>query len=122
MIDNILANFPTYMMAGIVGVVVISQLNRMLGSVLGTGFWICVAFLGNAVYERGGQIGLPSWPFPKPVFFGLCAAFMALNGASIYATLSKRKRMKQRQAMLQFDPADEAPGADEEFRSDEPVS
>lgn len=85
------------MLVGIVVVIGVSQINRILGSVLGIFFWIAVAFVGNAAYAKGAQIGLPGLPMSKPMFFGMCAVLGSFQAFNIYHGIQLKRRKALRQ-------------------------
>ena len=85
------------MMIGIVVVVGISQLNRMVGSILGILFWIGVAMVGSTAYDKGGGIKLVSFEFSRSAFFLFCGVFVAFNALTLYKAMKLRAIHRSRQ-------------------------
>lgn len=78
--DSVFSNLPLVMLIGIGVVLVISQVNRLVGSILGVIFWGAMAILGSFAYSAGYQIGLPGFPFSRPVFLLVCLVFALVHG------------------------------------------
>ena len=87
-------NLTTYMMIGIVIIVVVSQFNRLLGSGLAVLFWIAVAAVGYAGYQAGGSLGLPGLKLSLTQFLVMCGALAGVQAFGIYAAI-KRKRIRE---------------------------
>lgn len=84
--------FPIVMVVGVVLIVGLSQVNRLMGSLLGVVFWLAMAAVGAMIYDLGGAIGIASVRFPLPVFLALCAALVLANIATGYKALQARKQ------------------------------
>ena len=84
--------FPIVMVLGVVLVVGLSQVNRLMGSLLGVVFWLAMAAVGTMIYDLGGAIGIASVRFPLPAFLGLCAVLALANAATGYKALRARKQ------------------------------
>ena len=82
-----------YMMVGIIAIIGFSQVNRIIGGILGIAFWIGVGFVGNTAYDRGGAIGFPGLKFSREVFFVICAVFAMISG---YTAIRAYVRSTQR--------------------------
>lgn len=78
--QSVFANLPLVMLIGIGAVLIISQLRRLLGSILGVIFWGAMAVLGSFAYSAGFRIGLPGLPFSRPVFLLVCLGFALIHG------------------------------------------
>lgn len=91
-LDTLAQNLTFYMLIGVVIVVVISQINRKIGAILGIVFWGSVAIIGNHAYGMGGAIGIGGVRFSEPVFYGLCA-FLA--GINVLAAVTSKKRAQR---------------------------
>lgn len=93
MIDSILDSMVVYMIIGIIVIVGISQLNRTAGSALGIVFWVAVAIVGSAAYDRGGAIGFVGGvKMSLPVFLALCLALVAFNAFNLYKETQRKRR------------------------------
>jgi hypothetical protein len=90
-VEAILKSLPAYMMVGIVIVVGLSQINRVLGAVLGVVFWIAVAIVGSFAYDQGGALGLLGMQFPRGVFYALCGTFTVLHVFGAWTALARRR-------------------------------
>ena len=95
-LDSVLQSLPIYMIIGIIVVVGISQFNRILGSVLGIVFWIAVAVVGTAAYDKGGGIQLLSMQFSKTSFYAFCGAFVLFNAFNLVMAVRRRNRWANR--------------------------
>ncbi len=87
------------MIIGIFVVVGISQLNRIVGSVLGVVFWIAVAAVGSLAYDQGGGIRLLSMEFSRSGFYLFCGAFVAFNVFNLYMALVRKRRRRMRRPL-----------------------
>lgn len=92
MLDLLLANFRLVMVGGFLFVVGISQLNRIVGSVLGLAFVLLLAVLGTQIYARGGVVGLGFFPIGQGMFYVMCGVLAAFNGVGLWIALSERAR------------------------------
>lgn len=92
MLDTLAHNLTIYMMAGVVIVVAISQVNRRVGAILGIVFWLSVALVGRHAYSMGNAIGIANIRFSEPVFYGLCALLAATN---VFAAIAAKRRSRQ---------------------------
>ncbi len=89
--NELIERFPIVMVLGVLLVVGLSQINRLLGSILGVVFWIAMAAIGSFIYDAGGAIGIASVRFPQPVFLGLCGLLLVANLATGYNALKRRR-------------------------------
>ncbi len=103
MVDEALKSLPLYMMIGIVIVIGISQVNRIVGGILGVIFWVAVAIVGSTAYDKGGGIGITGWVFPQPLFYTLCVVFAAISAMNAIRAWGKRRRNKQIRSMQKDD-------------------
>lgn len=90
--DAVLQSLTLYMMIGIVIVIAVSQVNRFIGSLLGIAFWAAVAFVGSHAYDKGNAIGIPNYPFPRPLFYLICAIFMLFSAGRAYTAYHRQQR------------------------------
>ena len=84
--------FPIVMVVGVVLIVGLSQVNRLMGSLLGVVFWLAMAAVGTMIYDLGGAVGIASVRFPLEGFLALCAALVLANVATGYRALKARKQ------------------------------
>lgn len=89
--NELIERFPIVMVVGVVLVVGLSQVNRLLGSILGVIFWIVMAVIGSFIYDAGGAVGIASVRFPQSVFLGLCGLLLLANLATGFSALKKRR-------------------------------
>lgn len=89
--EEIFTNLPVYMLIGIVAVVGASQVNRLVGAVLGVLFWAAVAVVGTAGYAAGGALGIGDLRLTQTMFYALCGTLAGFNVMMGYAAL-KRSR------------------------------
>ncbi len=92
-------NLSTYMLIGIVGIVVIKQFNRLVGSIIAIGFWIVVAIIGWLGYQHT-KFALIDIELSLPQFLGLCAALGAVQGFDVYSVLRRRRNQRAYQEAL----------------------
>ncbi|MBI4820223.1 MAG: hypothetical protein HY791_28375 [Deltaproteobacteria bacterium] len=78
------------MIAGIILVVLVSNVHRGVGSIIGITFWTGVAYVGTEILARGNEILLARWSLSKPVFYGMCAFLIATNAWMGIRSLKKR--------------------------------
>ena len=91
-VREVVDNLPVYMMVGIIVVIVIAQISRFAGSLLGVFFWVAVGYVGSTAYEMDGAIGIGTVRFSRTTFFGICAVLIAVNLAMAYGAYRARKR------------------------------
>ncbi|MBI2373751.1 MAG: hypothetical protein HYV07_07120 [Deltaproteobacteria bacterium] len=99
--DALISNFSTIMIAGIILVVIVSNVNRLVGSVLGVAFWLGVAIVGTEVLARGHQLKLATITLSKPLFYGLCGILIVSNAVMFLRTISRLKRAAAEDARSQ---------------------
>lgn len=80
------------MMVGIVIVIGISQVNRVVGAVLGVVFWIAVAVVGTFAYDQGGALGVLGIQFSRSLFYAVCAVFTILHVLGAWTALARKRR------------------------------
>lgn len=91
--QNVLQSLSIYMIVGLILVVGISQVNRLIGGILGVVFWIAIAILGKFAYDEGGSMKLVIGPeITREIFYVLCAFFAAFSGFSAYMAYLKKTR------------------------------
>jgi hypothetical protein len=95
-VHHLVEHITEYMMAGVLVVVGVSQVNRILGSVLGISFWLAVAAVGQYAYNSGAKLGFPGLPFSREVFFALCAGFVFINVVGLRHRLRVRRDARER--------------------------
>lgn len=101
---EIFSKLTTYMMFGIVVIVVVAQFNRLLGSLLAILFWLAVAVVGYAGYEAGHSVGFPGLQLSLWQFILLCVVMAAVQGFGIYqAIVRNRNRAAYRAALDESD-------------------
>lgn len=86
----LIERFSLVMIVGVLLVVGLSQVNRVLGSILGIAFWIVMGAVGAFIYDSGGAVGVASVRFPLPVFLGLCGLLLVANVATLVGALKRR--------------------------------
>jgi hypothetical protein len=93
--DALVERWTTILMVGIVLVIGVSQINRIVGAMLGIVFWVTMAVLGHFVYAAGAGIGVPGVLFPEWVFLLVCAGFIGLQVFMIRNEQARRARQRR---------------------------
>ncbi len=92
MLEDIVRDLPTYMLVGIVIVIGISQVNRVIGAILGIMFWALVAFVGSFAYDMDAALGIAGVAFSRSTFYLVCGAFAAFHVATAFVAFRAKRR------------------------------
>lgn len=92
MLDFLLENFRSVVFGSMVVTVVISRINRVVGSALGLIVILGLGILGTLIYESGGKVGLGTLPVSQPIFYVVCIALAVLNITALRVSLARQSR------------------------------
>ena len=99
-------NLTTYMLIGIVIIVVVAQFNRIMGSALAIVFWLAVAAFGYAGYQAGHSLYLPGVKLTLTQFLVMCAALAGVQGFAIFDAIRRQRNREAYRAALEDEDQD----------------
>ena len=100
-------DLTTYMMIGIVIIVVVAQFSRLIGSLLAIVFWIAVAAVGYVGYQAGGAVSLPGLKLSLTQFLVMCGILAAVQGFGVYQAIKRQRTRDAYRAALEEDGDDD---------------